>query len=950
MKPEQSYPAPVTKRRLAACLAALVALSSTPVWAQEVAADAANDDEIVRLTPFEVESEKDYGYLKTNSATATRIGMEIQKIPMNVSVQSREFLDDTNSTSLTDLFRYTAAASGDNRFAMRRPANEATPQGEFTIRGFKVNTLLRNGIFRYISYNLDNVERVEIVMGPASVFFGQGYPGGVINYITKKPQFTKIPTTFKYQLDDNSGQKFVFDHNAVLSKKAAFRIVGAWADLQGERRFEFRDNVNITPSLTLIPFESGKLEINVEAEYLAEKFNQNDYDWVYGDTSGWQQWVSEGGANAANNFGTYINAIRQNTGRWDLPAYTSIKRGAYITDASGNRVHDEAFNYTSRGAYSDNIVKAFSTTVDLRPFDWLSVRYSYVRERADYNALEGLTLPYGDGVHWSVGASSTAGYYRNTENQQLDVIYEAPEFFGIKNKLLAGVNFNKYEQKYNANDPSRFPFYGHTPGATNGIANPGWSQVPQNIAGSGGQVPVNQVIRDRNGNIKLVKEVYTFWDPGFELNPSIAALDGGDRVLLDQYKPETSAWYVNWQASLLDDRLTVMAGYRKEKRGGNGQYLIANYPWFIPPIDASDDTVTYPPDVYSYDLAFGYHRGEYLAPELEGDSDMMGASFELTKNISVYASLSNTFKFNSGFAGGALPEGSLLWAQAALAHGGGSFNYAGTTITSAQQLYDVLAAKGAWSTVPNETGKNVEFGVKVSTEDSKYVGTLSIFKGTRANERIDDGAKQSNLEEPLNYSTTLFPVGSEFYNKRLLRWRTTNLENEIEGATAELIWSPSRNLQSVISGSWMWTAKTVYDLTRPEPGTAAFNAGTPAQQVAWNIWYNARIENVPEYKFSSFTKYTFTDGPVRGLSLGVGVRYSSETVLSRSVDWNPLNGGLQGGDYLVFDFTASYPWEIAGYKIKTQLGVYNVTDEVYFEGRNVLSPARNWVLSNTLSF
>ncbi|MFM1850317.1 MAG: hypothetical protein RIS54_1432, partial [Verrucomicrobiota bacterium] len=71
MKPEQSYPAPVAKRSLAACLAAVVALSWAPVWAQQVDA-AADDEEIVRLTPFEVESEKDYGYLKTNSATATR--------------------------------------------------------------------------------------------------------------------------------------------------------------------------------------------------------------------------------------------------------------------------------------------------------------------------------------------------------------------------------------------------------------------------------------------------------------------------------------------------------------------------------------------------------------------------------------------------------------------------------------------------------------------------------------------------------------------------------------------------------------------------------------------------------------------------------------------------------------------------------------------------------------
>ncbi|MEZ5413046.1 MAG: hypothetical protein R3F03_01915 [Opitutaceae bacterium] len=87
----------------------------------------------------------------------------------------------------------------------------------------------------------------------------------------------------------------MLDHNAVLSKKAAFRIVGGWADLPGDRRFEFQDNINITPSLTLIPFDSGKLTINLEAEYLDAKFNENDYDWIYGDitTNGWQAYVQQ---------------------------------------------------------------------------------------------------------------------------------------------------------------------------------------------------------------------------------------------------------------------------------------------------------------------------------------------------------------------------------------------------------------------------------------------------------------------------------------------------------------------------------------------------------------------------------------------------------------------------------------------------------------------------------
>ena len=53
---------------------------------------------------------------------------------------------------------------------------------------------------------------------------------------------------------------------------------------------------------------------------------------------------------------------------------------------------------------------------------------------------------------------------------------------------------------------------------------------------------------------------------------------------------------------------------------------------------------------------------------------------------------------------------------------------------------------------------------------------------------------------------------------------------------------------------------------------------------------------------------------------------------------------------MVFDLTASYPWEILGYRIHSNFGLYNVTDKSYSEGSFVQSPARNWILRNTLKF
>ena len=949
------------------------------------------DEGVQVLTPFEVKSDKDYGYLKTNSATATRIGMEIQNIPLNISVLSREFLDDTNAKSLTDLFRYTAAASGDTRFAMRVPANEATPQGGFTMRGFSVNTLMRDGIFRYSAYSLDNTERVEVVKGPASVFFGQGYPGGVINYVTKRASLTPVPTSFGYSIDSNGGDKVKYDHNAVLSKTTAFRVVGAYEDTTGERRFEYKKGFNVTPSLTVVPFSSGKVRVNVDFEYLKERFNYNDYDWIYSDFAGWQSAartgqygtstatlinnvVGAGGVTVAQAtttpsvaYATYINNKRIATGDLTLPAYTKVKRGGYYIDKNNQTIYDKAFNYTSRGSWSDNEVKVMTAALEFAPVEWFSGRAAWVRDVSNFNNFGNgaITTPYADGVHWNVGlGAGGSGYYRETKTSLVDLVFKK-DLLGTKNKVLIGGQKSDWRQLYLGKAAATDVNLAFLPGARNATANPDYAVNPK-VYEFGG-VPVNQVIKQRDGSIKPVRQIYTNWDPGAEISPDISVYWQDDRNALDGYRPTLQSHYINYQGSFLKDRLTVLAGYREEKRYERWQDQSNNFPWFIYTADMITNPSAYPEDVWGHSKAYQ----QTIPLDQKGRSSMAGASFALTKSINIYASGSKLFKFNSGNVGGFFPGpgvgDELSVYQSALDYGfqglnaqnqpilqPGSFVYQGQKITSVAQAKQVMQAKGAYGQIKNESGTNIEFGAKISTPDSRVVGTLSFFRGERSNQKLDDGAKQSNLEEPFNFSTQLFAPGTPGYNARNFRWRTTDLKNRIEGSEAEVIWTPRRNMQAVINGSWLWTAKTVFDKTRNQPGSAAYTAASPASRIASDIYYKARLENVPEYRFNFFGKYTLTEDLVgnygRGVSLGGGMRYSSKTVVSRSVDWNPLTGGYQAGNYMVFDATIGYPWEILGYRLTSSLGIYNVTDKKYSEGSFAMSPARNWLFTTALKF
>ena len=918
----------------------------------------ADEGEPMSLSPFEVKSDKDYGYLKTNSVTATRVGMAIQDVPMNISVMSEDFIRDTGISSITDILRYTSSGSPDSRYAMRIPGNSSTPQGNFTLRGFTVNSLLRNGVFRYNSYNLDNVDRVEIVKGPAAVFFGQGYPGGVINYVTKKPIFNKSATSFSYAIDSHGGDKVVVDHNAPLSDRAAFRIVGAWTDQNGERTGEFRKNFNITPSLSLNLLKSGKLRANFELEYLKESYNKNDFAWIF--PQGWFEayqnpspaliaaaGVTDATAYRARIFASpsnWITDVRKATNDPGRALYTTISPYGYYTDISGKRVRDTGFNFTNSGARNMNEVKTFQATIDASPLTWLDARYVYTKDNSRFDNFAGLNIPNADGVTFNAASSGAGtGYYRKLQDHQLDLIAKV-DFLGVKNRLLIGGVHSRPFQQYMT---SAGAVYYSVPGYN--YPTPPVNNLPNGATATNPQVPVLQVLRDRHGTILTAQQVYSLWDPAIHVNPPVSKIYNIERNLLDGYKAENTAFYLNWEGRMLkNDRLTLLGGYRRESSKGFGQSLVANDPWFIVPETAYLNTTAYPENVYNYTA--GYAGDPEGFRTRSGDSWMMGASYALTPSISLYTSVSKTFKINSGLAGGYDELGINTLIQDALNNGGGKFLYRGATITSVDQARAAIDAAGANRSLLNEDGKNFEVGLKTSLWDNKLVTTFSLFRGIRKNQKLDDAQAQSNASEPFNYSTTMFAPTSLYYNKRNFRWRAVGVKNQITGADFDVIWTPVRNYQVVVNGAWMWQAETLDNPTYYKVGTDKYNAATAGNQALYAMYYRNRIENVPEFRFNVFNKYTFTDTMLRGFSVALGARFSSETIISRSLDYNPDRGGITAGNYLIFDANLSYPWVLSGYKFNTSLGVLNLTDKTYYEGNAAPADHLSWQLRTMLSF
>jgi iron complex outermembrane receptor protein len=121
------------------------------------------------------------GYAPSNATTATRTDTPLRDIPQSIQVVPRQVLDDQQVTDLQDITRNVSGVFQSNTFG--------GTLDRFQIRGFDSDVFLQDG-FRDPTFRIretTNIERVEVLKGPASILYGTLEPGGVINIITEQP-------------------------------------------------------------------------------------------------------------------------------------------------------------------------------------------------------------------------------------------------------------------------------------------------------------------------------------------------------------------------------------------------------------------------------------------------------------------------------------------------------------------------------------------------------------------------------------------------------------------------------------------------------------------------------------------------------------------------------------------------------------------------------------------
>ncbi len=189
-----------------------------------------------------------------SSNVATRLPAEAMETPFTVLSVSGDIIEETGATRLSDAMRYAATVGGTDNFGNA---------GEFfSSRGFQLSAgknYFRDGL-RYRKYGqvpLYDIERIEILRGPASVLYGALEPGGVVNIVTKKPEAI-ASQKLNMRVGEQGYRQIIGDITGPLTERIRYRL-----QAMHENGTKFRDQTKSTSTGF-----SGQIDIDLTPKTL----------------------------------------------------------------------------------------------------------------------------------------------------------------------------------------------------------------------------------------------------------------------------------------------------------------------------------------------------------------------------------------------------------------------------------------------------------------------------------------------------------------------------------------------------------------------------------------------------------------------------------------------------------------------------------------------------------
>jgi len=376
---------------------ALLALCHTAAWAADRAdADGPSDN---------AADPADTILVTATQYAGTKTDTPLIETPQPISVISAEQYLSQGAINISDTVKYAAGV-------LASPYGRDTRVDGFTVRGIDA-LQFRDGMRDIFSYYASitsdpyDFSRVEIVRGPASVLFGQGSIGGLVNLVTKTPEFrTGGEVNLVYGSYDR--KEAMADLNVALTDTLAVRGVARVRDADTYVDHVPDDRVMFAPSIRWQPTPDTDI-------VLTGLYQEDDS----GSTSQFLPIVGTFQPNTAYPAGKLDRYTFVGKPGWDRYAGRSLQGGGSIT-------HN----------FSDNVrlsLKARYIDSDLDYYSRYADSYSNPTDPFAVYGTDGRTI----GV--TIGASKARMNVFSTDN---NLLLSFNTGANVEHKLLVGIDYS----------------------------------------------------------------------------------------------------------------------------------------------------------------------------------------------------------------------------------------------------------------------------------------------------------------------------------------------------------------------------------------------------------------------------------------------------------------------------------------------------------------------------
>ena len=244
------------KKSLSLLVLAITSSFTAPVFAENNA-----EDDIEVIT---VQGRAAQYYFVDEATMATKTPTSYMDLPQSVQVLSQELISDQAARQTTDLYR---SISGVTQFSY----------SDVTARGFRQDQAIYDGVqgdpfSEFGIPQLFNIERVEVLKGPTGMLYGAGQPGGLLNYVTKKPKFSDHTEFALFTGNDNLGGGFFDTTGAMNSDKTLAYRVGAYHQSKDSfRNHADEENTIISTGLTWLV--NDQIDLTFQYDYLKQELS-----------------------------------------------------------------------------------------------------------------------------------------------------------------------------------------------------------------------------------------------------------------------------------------------------------------------------------------------------------------------------------------------------------------------------------------------------------------------------------------------------------------------------------------------------------------------------------------------------------------------------------------------------------------------------------------------------